>query len=108
MIAESFDYICAERLTPNLVRMALQLEAHREIQLSDVLLEQLGQISVATVRRRLATLAQDTPRLRRKGRPLGPSLTRDIPMLRIPWSEAEPGHFEVDLVHHCGPTPSGD
>jgi hypothetical protein len=29
-------------------------------------------------------------------------------MVRIPWDEREPGHFEVDLVHHCGRTSSGD
>jgi hypothetical protein len=29
-------------------------------------------------------------------------------MKRIPWQEQEPGHFEVDLVHHCGRTASGD
>ena len=29
-------------------------------------------------------------------------------MKRIPWQEREPGHFEVDLVHHCGPTASGE
>jgi hypothetical protein len=29
-------------------------------------------------------------------------------MKRIPWNEPEPGHFEVDLVHHCGHTASGD
>ena len=29
-------------------------------------------------------------------------------MKRIPWNEATPGHFEVDLVHHGGATSSGD
>jgi hypothetical protein len=29
-------------------------------------------------------------------------------MRRIPWNEQEPGHFEADLVHHCGATASGD
>jgi hypothetical protein len=29
-------------------------------------------------------------------------------MVRIPWNEQEPGHVEVDLVHHCGPTTSGE
>ena len=29
-------------------------------------------------------------------------------MLRLPWNIAEPGHFETDLVHHCGPTTSGE
>jgi len=28
-------------------------------------------------------------------------------MKRIPWNESHPGHFEVDLVHHSGPNPSG-
>jgi hypothetical protein len=27
---------------------------------------------------------------------------------RIAWDQAEPGHFEVDLVHHSGPTTNGD
>jgi hypothetical protein len=29
-------------------------------------------------------------------------------MGRIPWQTQEPGHFEVDLVHHCGPNTLGD
>ena len=29
-------------------------------------------------------------------------------MKRISWQEQEPGHFEVDLVHHCGPSASGE
>jgi hypothetical protein len=29
-------------------------------------------------------------------------------MRRIPWDTAEPGHFEVDLVHHSGPRSDGD
>jgi len=28
-------------------------------------------------------------------------------MQRIPWNTLQPGHFEVDLVHHSGPNPSG-
>jgi hypothetical protein len=29
-------------------------------------------------------------------------------MRRIPWHEQQPGHFEVDLVHHSGPTAHGE
>jgi hypothetical protein len=29
-------------------------------------------------------------------------------MRRIAWDEAEPGHFEVDLVHHSGPVTEGE
>jgi hypothetical protein len=60
------------------------------------------------VQRRLATLPPESPRLHRKGRPVGPALTRDIPVLRLPWTEMKLGHFEIDLVHHCGPSASGD
>jgi len=28
-------------------------------------------------------------------------------MKRIPWDEEEPGHFETDLVHHAGPSATG-
>jgi hypothetical protein len=29
-------------------------------------------------------------------------------MKRIAWDEQEPGRFEVDLVHHCGDSASGE
>lgn len=29
-------------------------------------------------------------------------------MCRIPWDQPIPGHFEVDVVHHCGPTATGE
>lgn len=110
VIAESFDYICAERLTPNLVSMALQLAAHGELQVTPSLPEQLSRISVSTVRRRLKKVERlELWRLPRRKGPTPPnSITRDIPMKRIPWDEREPGHFEVDLVHHCGLSAAGD
>ncbi len=49
VIAESYDYICAERVQPNLISMAEQLEAHGELRLTSKTREQLGQISVPTV-----------------------------------------------------------
>jgi transposase InsO family protein len=108
VISESLDYICAERLTPNLVWMAEHLAAHDEMVVRPPLLEQLGQVSVSTVRRRLSRMKQDQPHLPRRGAPRSRKLTRDIPMQRIPWDEQEPGHFEVDLVYHCGANPSGE
>ena len=29
-------------------------------------------------------------------------------MGRLPWETSEPGHFEVDLVHHCGAVAAGE
>ena len=108
VIDESSDYICAERQRPRLVKMAEHLERHGEVTLSSVVYEKLGRISISTLSRRLNRLRQDEPRLpRRQGRK--PSkLLQQIPMVRIPWDELVPGHFEVDLVHHSGPTTSGD
>jgi hypothetical protein len=108
VIAESTDYICAERLTPNLTWLAGHLAAHGELRISAQLLEQLDRISVSTVERILARIRQDERRLPRRGPKPRNRLLRDVPMTRIPWQEQEPGHFEVDLVHHCGPTASGE
>jgi hypothetical protein len=108
VIYESFDYICAERLTPNLVWMAQHLARHGELEIAEPVLQKLGCISISTVGRILGRIRQDTPRLPRKGPRRSQSWLQDIPMTRIPWDTAAPGHFEVDLVHHCGPTASGE
>jgi len=108
VIDESFDYICPERLTPNLVWMAEHLAQHGELETSRELLEKLGQISISTVKRILRRMRQDQPRLPRKRPSRANKLVRDIPMRRIPWDTSTPGHFEVDLVHHSGPTTYGE
>jgi len=107
MIAKSLDYVCAERLKPRLVWMATHLARHGELEISPTLLQQLATISVSTIGRLLKDLQQDEPRLRRRRAPLSPGLARSIPVRRIPWQEPDPGHFEVDLVHHSGVSASG-
>ena len=108
VIAESFDYLCAERLTPNLVWMANHLAIHGAMVVSPPLLEKLDQISISTTQRILARIPRDKPRLPRKGPRRTRKLTKGIPMRRIPWNEQQPGHCETDLVHHCGPSASGE
>jgi len=108
VIWESLDYICAERLTPALVATAEQLARHGELTVTDEVLDQLGRISVSSVQRRLTRLGQDTARLPRRGPDRANKVAREIPMRRIPWDTAEPGHFEVDLVHHSGPSSNGE
>jgi hypothetical protein len=107
VISESHDHICAERLQPTLVEMAAHLARHGELRASARLLEQLSQISISTLRRRLSRLQQDQPQLPRKGPVEANKLAREIPMRRIPWHEQQPGHFEVDAVHHCGQSTAG-
>jgi hypothetical protein len=108
VIWESLDHVCAERLTPALVATAEQLARHGELSVTDDLLEQLGRISVASVQRRLTRLGRDTMRLPRRGPDRANKVAQAIPMRRIPWDTADPGHFEVDLVHHSGPRSDGD
>lgn len=108
LIWETLDYICAERLTPALLPTAQLLIQHGEISVSAAVLAQLGTISIASVQRRLTRFTQDTPRLPRRGPAQANRVARSIPMRKIAWDETEPGHFEVDLVHHGGPVPAGD
>jgi hypothetical protein len=87
--------------------MATHLARHGELPASPGLLDQLSQISISTLRRILNRLEQDQPRLPRKGPAEANRVAREIPMKRIPWNEQQPGHFEVDAVHHCGPSSAG-
>lgn len=108
VVWESLDYVCAERLTPALLPTAEHLAGFGEPRLTPELREQPGRISRATVQRRLDTLRRDTPRLPRRGPEAANRVARTLPMGRLAWDTAEPGHFEVDLVHHSGPVASGD
>ncbi len=101
VISESMDHICAERLKPNLEWLAKHLESHGELTVTKELETQLRSISVSTVRRIQQRINQDQPRLRRK-RPSQYRSYQQIPTKRLAWNLTEPGHFEVDLVHHCG------
>jgi hypothetical protein len=69
IIAQSLDYIRAERLTPHLVSAAQQLHAHGELHLSPRLQHQLQRISVSTVRRILSRYRPHDRRLPRKPPP---------------------------------------
>ena len=110
IIGSTLDWICAERLTPGLVEIALHLARHGEMIVDDELLELLGAISIPTVRRTVNRVRQDEYRLpQRKGkRRYRNSVADKIPMRVIPWDIELPGHFEVDLVHHAGPDVRGE
>lgn len=110
VIARSLDYPCAERLQPNLVWMAQHLRMHGELRVGQEILEKLERVSISTVKRMLqqvrnreAKLALQQPR-----RPRTNSIRKQYPMQKIAWDIAEAGHFEVDLVHHCGEIAFGE
>ena len=109
VIARSLDYPCAERLQPNLVWMAQHLERHRELHSLPGVQDKLEQISVSTLRRILGPVSREPDRLAQRKLPPGAanSLLQAVPMRRIDWQQAQPGHFEVDLVHHGGASSEG-
>jgi hypothetical protein len=107
-IAESLDFICAERLAPNLAWMAEHLIRHGELQASYEVLQKLESISISTTQRILRHLKQDQPTLVRRRAPRRKTRIQEIPTKRLPWDERRPGYFETDTVHHCGTTTSGE
>jgi hypothetical protein len=108
VVWESLDYVCAARLRPALLPTAQHLAGFGEVALTPEVEQQLGTISRATVGRLLTRLRQDEPRLPRKGPEQANRVRKDVPMRRIPWDTPDPGHFEVDLVHHAGGSAAGD
>lgn len=107
-IWESLDYVCAERLTPVLLSTARHLAQFGEVTLTEAIEEQLGHISRATVSRVLRTYRSQRRRLPQKGAERANQATKGVPMGRIAWDVNEPGHCEVDLVHHSGESSSGE
>ena len=103
---EATDYVCAERLTPNLVELAELLQTHDELMLTPTLKQQLSAVSVATVRRHLPRMP--LAHRRRKPRPPQNQHQQSIPTRVIPRDTEMPGHFEMDLVHHCGDSATGE
>jgi hypothetical protein len=109
IVADALDWICAERLQPALAETAIHLASFGELEVNEVLVAKLGAISISSVGRLLKDLRKGEPRLpQRRGRPPGDGVSAEIPMTRLAWDISEPGHFELDLVHHCGPSARDD
>ena len=104
---ESRDYLCAERLTPTLLSMAEHLNRFEPLGLTEQVREQLASISRATVARILGKYRSRKRRLPQKGAERANQVTKGVPMGRLAWDIKEPGHFEVDLVHHGGESSAG-
>ncbi len=108
-VAETLDWICAERLQPTLRTTAERLIVHGETEISPVVLDKLDRISVATLGRVLGGVRPSGERLPQAypGRRAQTSAQQAVPTAVIPWDEPELGHFEVDLVHHGVPDADG-
>ena len=108
LVWESLDYVCAERLTPVLLVTAQHLARFGVVRLTAQVERQLSTISEATVTRLLRKHRAQKQRLPRSGPQRANQVRAGVPMGRIPWDTSEPGHFEVDLVHHGGESTAGE
>jgi len=115
IVWESLDFICAERLTPALLNTAQHLSHFGElgaITLDPALEAQLSNVSRSTVQRMTRQIRARSPQatrpLPRKGPQRANQATKGVPMGRMSWQTQEPGHLEVDLVHHCGDASVGE
>lgn len=110
IIADTLDWICAERLKPGLPQMARHLAAFGEMEVDEELLAKMERISISTVRRVVQRVQPEGPRLprARQGRRSDSAAQMLVPVSVIPWDEPSPGHFEVDLVHHSRSGVEGD
>jgi IS30 family transposase len=88
--------------------MAKHLAGFGSLVLTAEVESQLATISPATVERLLRKNRAHKVRLPRKGPHRANQVTKGVPMGRIPWDTAEPGHFETDLVHHGGESAAGE
>lgn len=106
IIWETLDYSCPLRLQPHLVSTGRVLAQYEELTWSPHLEAQLAQISVSSVGRHLSP----RPPEQQRRQPAAPPNRHQqaIPAYRIPRDIAEAGHFEIDLVHHCGASTQGE
>jgi hypothetical protein len=88
---ESLDYICAERLTPSLVKTATHLARFGVLNLTAEVESQLATRSRATVQRLLRKHRSRKTRLPRQGPQRANQVTKGVPMKRIAWDIREPG-----------------
>lgn len=100
--------ICSERLRPQMPECVRVLTRDGMWPYSVETTEHLLQMSLGTVKRRVALF--EKARGRRKGRSATKptNLKEIIPIRRGPWENPDPGHGEVDTVAHCGITLCGD
>src|SRR5207248_1997652 len=99
--------ICAERLQPFIPDLLKKLMACQEMNPSLATIEQLLEISTATVKRIVnREKHRSTIRIGGTTKP-GSLLKRQITVRYGRWDETNPGWCETDTVAHCGETLAG-
>lgn len=102
------DEICAERFQPFIRELLKKLISCGEITVSQEVKIKLLKISLGTVKKILQhTKRRNLVRIGGTTRP-GSLLKSQIAIRYEPWTEVDPGFFEMDTVAHCGDTVAGE
>jgi hypothetical protein len=106
---EIFDYPCGQRLEPALKQEVERLREFGELRCSDLVAEQLRQISGKTIDRLLAREKQ-VRGLRRNRNPGVQRLNWERVPVKVAaeWDTQQVGNLQVDFVAHCGRSTGGD
>ena len=109
VIWEACNHICSKRLKPFLPEIIGRLEHFNHLRLSEQDRQLLKKMSVSTLERLLKRIREDRrPHGRCTTKPSF-DLKQAIPIRSFAAEpRRDPGHLELDLVAHCGPTLSGD
>jgi hypothetical protein len=102
-----YGCICGKRLQPFLTEGIKVLERHKELVVDEATRAALLRMSAASIDRYLKPYRTTGRRGLTTTRP-GQLLKHTIPIRTFAdWDEAEPGFVEMDLVAHCGDSPTG-
>lgn len=107
-IWQGANEICGERLHPSIPEYVRVLRRDGQWTYGVRVADDVLRMSLATVKRRVATFAKAGRRCRGHGATKPSDLKEIIPIRRGPWQNPSPGHGEIDTVAHCGMTLCGD
>lgn len=108
-IWELMDFSCGKRLKPMMGEVIKNLEKNGHWRYSEEVKNHLIEMSSSTIDRKLRKYKISLKTRKRKTTKPGTLLKSRIEMLRFhEWWEGKPGFIEIDLVAHCGSSPSGE
>lgn len=106
-IWEAYDYICAERMHPNIDTIVDKLYECGELKIDSITEIKIRKISLGTLKRVLKRIKiRETNRIQGTTKP-GLLLKSEIPLRVGEWRESDPGFLEIDTVAHCGDSVAG-
>jgi hypothetical protein len=100
---EASDRICGKRLRVLIPVLIDAMERHGHLDFDPVVRSRLLDISAATIDRLLAPEREAAGRARRRRWGAVSAIRQSVPVRTFAdWGEPPPGHFECDMVEHCG------